>query len=571
MRRTYTERLERKQFRMTVVNRIKDLCPAERKKEIDRILTERHMIPFSGSTSLSRATIYRWLKEFRDNRDVGSALMGKVRSDIGKTKALTAKQKDALVRWRYDGPYRTLGDLRKELMEHESTWSDPLPSESTIGRYLNSLGLSRRELLKGVSPQAKIRLAFEAEYPQQLWMGDTKGPDVYVEDPENPGSVVKAVPVTLIDDNSRYIVAARYVIVENEQVIMELFSSAVLLYGIPEMLYFDHGGSYTGKSLKKAASIIGCNVIHAPVRDGAAKGKIEKLLRTVHERFEHEMEASGKKSATLREYNEYLRAYIGQEYHREVHSSTGQTPEERFFSFPADLRRWISKDCLAMISLPVRTAVVSKVGLVSVDKVKYLVSDSHLWCKKVEVRSAYSDKSKVYVWYEDKYYGEAYAYEAENDYAKRREIEESIVTPREITIPAIDEIPLYGRLDRLLAKHRSEVEGMNVNEQITQSRKRKEETRAVLAGNNRVTGSRVPERPGEFGSDDFLYLLAKLLRIKLTPSDRLSAHTLWNSAGPLEEKLVRETVGRLLGEEHPTEDINGYLEQIRLAVITKNK
>jgi hypothetical protein len=60
----------------------------------------------------------------------------------------------------------------------------------------------------------------------------------------------------------------------------------------------------------------------------------------------------------------------------------------------------------------------------------------------------------------------------------------------------------------------------------------------------------------------------KLLRKKFSPSERLAAHTLWNSTGPIDEKLVRCTVGQLLGDEHPIEDVRGYLEEIRLAVLT---
>jgi len=79
-----------------------------------------------------------------------------------------------------------------------------------------------------------------------------------------------------------------------------------------------------------AASLIGCNIIHTRPRNAPAKGRIEKLLRLCHERLEHEMAASGK-TATLKEYNLYLDAYVAQDYHRQVHSVTKQTPEECFF------------------------------------------------------------------------------------------------------------------------------------------------------------------------------------------------------------------------------------------------
>jgi len=274
MRRSYGERMKKKEFRMDIVNRIKDLTPGERAEMIERIVLERHAIPYSTKEILSRATIYRWLKELRESADMGTALLGKVRSDMGKFKALTEQQKESLKVWRFENPYRTLTDLREELMQHESTLSYPIPSESTIGRFLRDQGLSRSELLKGIKPQGKVRLAFEAEYPQQLWMADTKGPDVYVQDPENPGGKIAAKPVVIIDDNSRYIVAAAYVIVENEYVIMELFCQAILLFGIPEMLYVDRGSPYMGRSLKRAASLIGCNIVHTSKMDAAAKGKI---------------------------------------------------------------------------------------------------------------------------------------------------------------------------------------------------------------------------------------------------------------------------------------------------------
>ncbi len=567
MRRSYEERKSKKEFKMKIVNSIKDLTPEARAKKIEEILAQKHTIPYSTKEELSKTTIYRWLKQFRAETDAEIALMVKVRCDRGKERVFNEKQKAALIRWRYDNPYRTVEDLREELASHPETTSDPLPSLASIARYLRTQGLARKELLKGLKPPVKVRLAFEADYPQQLWMADTKGPNIYVNDPDQPGQTVSAKPVVLIDDNSRYIVAALYVIVENEYVIVNLFCQAILFFGIPEILYVDRGGPYMGHSLKKGANLIGCNIIRTAKNDAAAKGKIEKLLRTVHERFEQEMKAQGK-DADLNELNMYLHAYICQDYHREVHSSTGATPEERFFAFPAHLRRWISKDALARIFLPVRTATVTKTGLVRVNNLKYLVSDSELWSQKVEVRYEYSDISKVYVWYKDKYYGEAYLYTEENDFLKRAELTAKLNTPGEIDLPEVGQVPLYGRLDRQLARHREEMATIGINEQLVQNRQKKEQVRANLLREPKPHPTAQVTQTGDFGADEFVYLLMKLLRKKFTPSERLAAHTLWNSVGPLDEKHVRSTVGRLLGEEHPIGDVKGYLEEIRLVSLT---
>jgi hypothetical protein len=138
----------------------------------------------------------------------------------------------------------------------------------------------------------------------------------------------------------------------------------------------------------------------------------------------------------------------------------------------------------------------------------------------------------------------------------------------EIILPEIGEVPLYGRLDRQLAKHREEMDFPNINEQLVQNRQKKQQVRADLLkqASNNTTVQAV--KSDVFEVDGFIYLLMKLLRKKFTPSERLTAHILWNSVGPIDEKLVRVTVGRLLGEEHPIEDVKGYLEEIRLCILT---
>ena len=566
MRRSYEERKHKKEFKMWIVNRIKDLSPQARAKVIEEILAQKYVLPYSAKDGLSKTTIYRWLKEFRQNCDAEAVLMGKVRSDRGLFKALREKQKEALKSWRYENPYRTVEDLREELGFHAETSSDPLPSLATIARYLRSQGLCRKELLSGPKPKLKVRLAFEADYPQQLWMADTKGPNIYVDDPANPGQRVLAKPIVIIDDHARYFVAAMYVLEENELVVIELFCQAVLLYGIPEILYLDRGGPYRGGSLKKGANLIGCKIMHTMPGDAPAKGKVEKVLRTVHERFEQEMKALGKDGIRLNEFNLYLQAYIGQDYHRRVHSSTNATPEERFFALPAHLRRWVAKDALARIFLPVRAAKVTKTGLVRVNNLKYLVSDSCLWGKKVEVRHQYADKSKVYVWFQDQYYGEAYLYTEDNDFIKREALTAKIKPALEISLPEVGQVPIYGRLDRQLARHREEMAGLGINEQLEQNRLKKEQVRAKLLPE--TIHHAQESTSSSFEVDQFIYLLMKLLRKKFTPSERLAAHTLWQAAGPLDEQLVRRVVGELLGQEHPVEDVRGYLEKIRLAVLT---
>jgi hypothetical protein len=189
----------------------------------------------------------------------------------------------------------------------------------------------------------------------------------------------------------------------------------------------------------------------------------------------------------------------------------------------------------------------------------------------VEVRYDPSDSSRIYVWHEEKYYGEAAVFTEENDFLQREILTEKVNGVPELTLPEITQVPIYGRLERQLARHREEMGAFDVNGQLTYNRQKKEEVRAaLLSGKSVNTPLSPPSSPGTFEVDGFLYLLMKLLRKKFTPSERLAVHALWKSVGPIEETLVRKTVGRLLGEEHPVEDVKGYLEEIRLCILTKN-
>jgi hypothetical protein len=280
------------------------------------------------------------------------------------------------------------------------------------------------------------------------------------------------------------------------------------------------------------------------------------------------MIATKRDRMTLAEYNEYLIAYIKQDYHRSVHASTQHTPEERFFAYPQQLRRWITRDNLMRIFLPLWTVVVSKTGLVRVKKRKYVVMDASLWGKKLNVRQEYRDQAKVYLWYDDKYRGEAFLYAEENDFINRSTLKESIQDPPEIYIRNFQNIPAYGRLERQLAKYREEMESLELNEQLEHNKEKKQQVRALTltktSKNEHIT---LPQR--EFLADTFVYLMMKLLRRRFSPSERLSCHTLWNALGSLDEIMVRKTVGRLLGEEYSTNDLKGYLEEIRICMLTQ--
>lgn len=561
MRLGYQQRLEKKAFKMSIVLMLRDLAPQDRALLIDKLVKDNFNIPHSKKKTLSRSAIYQWLREYTKNPGDFEVLLHKERRDKNCFRKISGEQKKALMRWRSENSARSASELRDELLAHAIT-SQAVPSPATIARFLCSVNLDRKTMRQDKS--VKVRLSYQAPYPQRIWLADTKGPNLKLRDPNNPGETRIAKPILFEDDHSRFFPAAFYVFEENERVVMELFKRAVSAYGVPDIFYVDRGSPYMGNSLKQAAALLGCRIIHTRPRDAAAKGKVEKSFQYIYDKLETELLLK-QPPPLLGEANDYLAALICQDYHRRVHSSTGQTPEERFFSFPPQYRRFVSEKTLSMIFLPHARSRVSKTGLIHLNKLQYLVPSVKLYRQWVQVRYDPLDLSRVHVWHEDHYYGVAQLYLEDNDYLKRQQLLEQLGEIQQPLIPQVWEVPRYSHLERVLAAHRAEF--TEVNEEVARAKAKRQAVKATLMETPTPQKANYPE----FGPDAFTHLLAVLLKAKLDAHQRLSILTAWRTYGPFTEAMVRQAVGQLLGQGHPVTDISGYLDALRLAAHFKKE
>lgn len=209
--------------------------------------------------------------------------------------------------------------------------------------------------------------------------------------------------------------------------------------------------------------------------------------------------------------------------------------------------------------------------------------DISLYKQWVEVRFDPLDQSKVYVWWRDRYYGEAFSYVPENDYLKREEyLSRFQQSAQKHKLPQdLSQIyvPPFNRLERQLAEYRQALTERDLNDALAQSLVQKEQIKAELtpivdppefSGSSTASFNPSPrhssnEKITEFGLDRCTHLLCVLLKRSLDARERLSLATIWHHYGHFPETLVRQTVGRLLGEGHPVADLMGYLDALRLA------
>jgi transposase InsO family protein len=167
------------------------------------------------------------------------------------------------------------------------------------------------------------RLCFAKRFANQMWQADTLvGP--FVTEPGQPARQARLI--AFLDDASRVCCHGQFFFEENHASMKTALRAALYKRGVPQSLYVDNGSIYAGKDLTLVCGRLGCLLCHTPVRDAAAKGKIERFFRTVREHFlARQLDLS-----SLAALNTQFIRWVEDEYHDRVHSTLGMKPVDRF-------------------------------------------------------------------------------------------------------------------------------------------------------------------------------------------------------------------------------------------------
>lgn len=263
-------------------------------------------------------TISSWYYRFKNYGITGVAKNDRI--DKGKTRKLTPEElleaiNQALPHFR-EKHYNKL-DIYRYCIENALLVKQSI-AQTTFYRFIREY-----ELFKDNIDNNKKRLAFAMQYANQLWQADTMyGP--FVSGPG--GKKVTTKLIAFLDDASRVICHGQFFFNETVDSMITAIKAAFYKRGLPEQLYVDNGSIYCSKEITLICARIGCILRHAPVRDGAAKGKIERFFRTVRDQFlSRALDLS-----SLEILNKQFTLWLEDEYNSSIHSSIGMKPIDRF-------------------------------------------------------------------------------------------------------------------------------------------------------------------------------------------------------------------------------------------------
>jgi putative transposase len=365
--------------------------------------------PISGRlVAFGFSTIQRWYyKALRERRDPVGVLRRKPRRDAGQQTAMPLALRH-LVRAQHAAHPGWSAQLHWEnlvVLGRNQPEVGPVPSYSTIRRFLRAQGLDKRRRVTSRQTAgalaAETKLAsreirsYEATHCGSLlhWDGHCGSRKVLTERGEWRTPVLFGV----IDDHSRLVCHLQwYLEAECASDIAHGLSQAFMKRGLPRAAMSDNGSAMIATEIVEGLSHLG--VLHENTLPYSAymNGKIEHLWTVVEGRLMAMLE--GVKDLTLPLLNEATQAWVDPDYNRKLHSELGEAPLERFLKAPSVMRPCPDGvDLKLAFTRTERRSQRKSDGTISIDGRRFEVPNQYRHLARLTVRYAAWDLTRVHL------------------------------------------------------------------------------------------------------------------------------------------------------------------------------
>ena len=267
---------------------------------------------------IGRSTLFKWMKRYQEQGFLG--LMPKVRNDKGKPRSDRSEQIDYALGLLYEQPRRSLTQLMLYL---EIEFKALSFSRSTLNRDLHAHPAFQEILRRRKGGEKKLRDLYESLAPHEIWQLDAKGPfPVTLVN----GQTTRVHVLSILDDCSRYILAAIIAPTENIQAAVKVFRMAAAKWGMAERMQFDRASAYDAIVFRTGLATLGVHRNWVKARHPQAQGKIEAYHRCLNRWFIHELPAQ--QVVDIQHLEALLQATIELVYNQHQHRQIKMTPAQ---------------------------------------------------------------------------------------------------------------------------------------------------------------------------------------------------------------------------------------------------
>ena len=280
--------------------------------------------------NISERTVYRWLQRACLTRPPE---IPKRQNKKNRRKKYPSEIYERIVELKEEIPQRSAPMIERILRLEFSS----IPCLSTIQKSLREQGLvyKKKERQQGY-------ISFQRSKPNDLWQIDIAGV-------QTVGHLKQLYLVALIDDCSRYIVAAEYFRTQKGMNVLKIIRDAVLSHGRPNEILADNGAQFKnalgelGTKYSKLLEALGIKPIFARGYHPETKGKIERWFGTVIQMYLPEARVLIKHHPkySLKDFNQNFKEWVEWYNTEKPHWSLPQKspPNKLYFDTPGRVFR----------------------------------------------------------------------------------------------------------------------------------------------------------------------------------------------------------------------------------------
>jgi len=359
--------------------------PARSQNEYFRKIAQtEHDFPRYGLRKVRVSTLKAWLRQYRKNGFEG--LKPKTRNDSGRPRRVDDNMIKTIEIKCKAYPYLTVQKLYENLRDQRLLGEPPI-HYNTLLRVVKDRGFL------DVKSRSDVRHAYEVDNVNDLWICDfMHGPRVRTANRSQ-----KAILCAIVDDHSRMVVGHAFSGSETISALTFVLKEAFLGYGIPKRLYVDNGASFSSQLLNRSCAMAGISLVHSKPYDSPSRGKVERLFRTVRDRFLSGIAAD----ISLDELNEAFWLWLQDDYHHKLHTGIDERPIDRYQASASrvEIRR-LSKAELDEIFLIRHERVVNNDATISFKGDLYEVPSAYIR-HRIEIRHPVDDPKALYLYDND--------------------------------------------------------------------------------------------------------------------------------------------------------------------------
>ncbi len=366
-------------FKFRLISPIINEQVKSQNKYCRELAKKKYDVPGKGYRKYKWETFKGWLKIYRKNGFDG--LFQKNRCDKGVSRILKESHIAMLNEYFKITSFKSYAYHHKDLIRSGALKPGEV-SYQCFKNYIKNNGLQKTEAVK------KVRKRFEVAHINELWVCD------FMHLPQIKKQ--KYYLCAIMDDHSRMIVGAYIDRHENSHSVAHALKSAILQYGNPDKFYCDNGPAFVSGHLQEICARLQIALLHSRPYDPSSRGKIERFMRTVRQKFLPDVILN----SDLDDLNRQFQSWLDRDYHVTTHSTIKTTPKSRYFKQleKTGLNR-IPEDLLEVIFYETIYRKVNKDNTISINNDIYEVPGQFV-DKKIELR--FPKSGEYYLFVDDK-------------------------------------------------------------------------------------------------------------------------------------------------------------------------